>query len=123
MSITSLDPRFQRIEKALEETPAYTLQPLENWVSYEVFVQRKRGDQHQHVGIVHAPDPEIALTLAKEQYARRSKCVNIWVVPTEAIYKSSYEDADMFEPAVDKSYREAHAYRPRKRLQNFLKSS
>jgi ring-1,2-phenylacetyl-CoA epoxidase subunit PaaB len=30
----------------------------ENWETYEVFHQKKRGDQHIHVGIVHAANPK-----------------------------------------------------------------
>lgn len=103
----SLDPRVNRISPP-EELPAK--QPLDQWQTYEVFVQQSRGDQHQHVGIVHAPTAEMALLFAKEQYARRSQCVNIWVVRTADVYASTYEDADMFEPAFDKNYRESHGY-------------
>ena len=59
---------------------------------------------------MHAPDAEMALVLAKEQYARRQKCVNLWVVPAEAITATDYEDADIFERATDKSYRESWGY-------------
>jgi phenylacetate-CoA oxygenase PaaH subunit len=51
------------------------------WPVYEVFLQEKRGDPHVHVGAVHAPDPEMALILAKEQFARRGRCASLWVVP------------------------------------------
>ncbi len=80
------------------------------WPVYEVFHQQTRGEPHIHVGSVHAPDPEMALILAKEQYARRQACVNLWVVPAAAITASDYEDADMFERPLDKSYRESWGY-------------
>lgn len=80
------------------------------WPVYEVFHQQARGDPHVHVGSVHAPDPEMALVLAKEQYTRRQACVNLWVVPAEAIAATKYEDADMFERHIDKSYRESWGY-------------
>ena len=81
------------------------------WPVYEVFHQQARGESHVYVGSVHAPDPEMALVLAKEQYARRQACVNLWVVPVEAITASKYEDADIFERAIDKSYRESWGYK------------
>lgn len=76
------------------------------WKVYEVFQQERRGEHHQHVGSLHAPDPEIALVLAKENFARRGRCVNLWVVPAEAIHASAYEDADVFEHTTDRNYRE-----------------
>lgn len=80
------------------------------WPVYEVFHQQARGEPHIHVGSIHATDPEMALLLAKEQYARRQACVNLWVVPVEAIWATEYEDADMFERFTDKSYRESWGY-------------
>lgn len=80
------------------------------WKVFEVFHQQARGEPHMHVGSIHAPDAEMALLLAKEQYARRQACVNLWVVPAEAITTSRYEDADMFVRFTDKSYRESWGY-------------
>ena len=81
------------------------------WPVYEVFHQQARGEVHVHVGSIHASDPEMALVLAKEQYARRQACVNLWVVPVEAITASEYEDSDIFERGTDKSYRETWGYK------------
>ena len=81
------------------------------WPVYEVFHQQARGEAHVHVGSIHATDPEMALVLAKEQYARRQACVNLWVVPVEAITASEYEDSDIFERGTDKSYRETWGYK------------
>lgn len=80
------------------------------WPVYEVFHQPTRGDAHVHVGSVHATDPEMALLLAKEQYARRQACVNLWVVPAESITATDYGDADIFDRHTDKSYRESWGY-------------
>jgi len=52
----------------------------------------------------------MALILAKEQFARRQACVNLWVVPVEAIVATGYEDSDIFDRATDKSYRESWGY-------------
>ncbi len=85
------------------------------WPVYEVFHQQARGEPHVHVGSIHAPDGEAAIMLAKEQYGRRQACVNLWVVPAEAILATEYEDADIFEHGTDKSYREAYGYQTTKR--------
>jgi len=89
--------------------------PDTQWQVFEVFHQTARGEPHVHVGSVHAPDPESALILAKEQFSRRQACVNLWVVPAGAISATDYEDADMFQHGVDKSYREAFGYETTKK--------
>ena len=81
------------------------------WTIFEVFHQQARGEPHVYVGSVHAPDAEMAILLAKEQYARRQACVNLWVVPAEAIIATEYADDDIFERATDKSYRESWGYK------------
>jgi ring-1,2-phenylacetyl-CoA epoxidase subunit PaaB len=78
---------------------------------FEVFHQQARGEPHIHVGAVHAPDAEMALIMAKEQYCRRQACVNLWVVPAGAITATSYENEDIFERVTDKSYRESWGYK------------
>jgi len=83
---------------------------------YAVFRQDSKNDPHVHVGDVHAPDAEMALILAKEQFARRDPCVNLWVVRYADIEATAYEDADMFEPATDKSYRFGGSYREQQRI-------
>lgn len=85
------------------------------WPIFEVFHQQTRGEPHVHVGAVHAADAETALLMAKEQFARRQACVNIWVVAAEDITATPYEDADIFEHGTDKSYREAFGYQTTKR--------
>lgn len=82
------------------------------WPVYEVFHQSKRGEPHIHVGSVHAPDPDMALMLARDQFARRLECVSLWVVRADHITATSYEDVEVwFQPATDKSYREAAGFR------------
>jgi ring-1,2-phenylacetyl-CoA epoxidase subunit PaaB len=83
---------------------------------FAVFRQETKSDAHVHVGDVHAPDPEMALLLAKEQFARRDPCVNLWVVRYADISATLYEDAGMFEPATDKSYRFGGSYREQQRV-------
>ena len=104
------NPYHQRIDEALEQTA--TPPPADTeWQVWEVFQQDRRGEHHHHVGSVHAPDAEMALVLAKENFVRRGPCVNLWVVPSSAILATAYADADLFRPTSDKTYREAAGYR------------
>jgi ring-1,2-phenylacetyl-CoA epoxidase subunit PaaB len=80
------------------------------WETYEVFHQSKRGDPHEYVGSVHAPDPQMALQLARDQFARRSKSVSLWVVRTRDITATNYQDESFFAQVVDKSYRDPKAF-------------
>lgn len=80
------------------------------WETYEVFHQTKRGDAHVHVGSVHAPDPQMALQLAKDQFARRLKCVSLWVVRTKDVTATDYQDEGFFAQSTDKSYRDPKAF-------------
>jgi len=99
------DPYHQRLTVARRGAPDAVHFDTE-WGNWEVFIQEKRGEHHTHAGTLHAPDAEMAIMLAKENYARRGPCVNIWVVPEDAIAASAYEDADMFEHTTDKMYRD-----------------
>jgi ring-1,2-phenylacetyl-CoA epoxidase subunit PaaB len=83
---------------------------------WAVFLQARRRDPHVYVGDVHAPDAEMALLLAKENYARRDPCVNLWVVPAAEIRETTSEAAEMFEPVTDKSYRFGGSYRQQQRV-------
>ena len=67
----SYDPRINRAKLPDAEDKSEPLKKMDEWETYEVFHQKKRGEQHVHVGVVHAPNPEIALIFAKEQYGRR----------------------------------------------------
>ena len=116
---SSLDPRIRRAD--LEHAPASGgLVQNEHWEPFAVFHQDKRGAAHEFVGIVHAPDPEIALVFAKEQFGRRKKTVNLWVVRSADIFTFQHEDDDMFATAPEKTYREASGYPVRKRINKYL---
>lgn len=80
------------------------------WETYEVFHQSKKGDPHISVGSVHAPDPEMALQMARDQFARRLKCVSLWVVRTKDITVTDYQDDDFFARTTDKSYRDPKSF-------------
>ncbi|RMG49004.1 MAG: 1,2-phenylacetyl-CoA epoxidase subunit B [Acidobacteria bacterium] len=82
------------------------------WTLFEVFVQERTGEPHQHAGSVRAPDPEMALQNARDVYARRGPVASLWVVPSGAIAATSPSDAGpFFDPAEDKVYRHPQFYR------------
>ena len=80
------------------------------WETYEVFHQSKRGEPHMYVGSVHAPDPQMALQLARDQFARRLKCASLWVVRSKDITATDYQEGDFFAQITDKSYRDPKAF-------------
>jgi ring-1,2-phenylacetyl-CoA epoxidase subunit PaaB len=81
------------------------------WPLWEVFVRSRRGLSHQHVGSLHAPDAEMAVTNARDVYTRRQEGVSIWVVATADITASSPDEKDaFFDPAADKAYRHPTFY-------------
>lgn len=116
-TIVSLDPRITRAE--IDYTQIDPLENLDQFQTYEVFHQSKRGSQHMHVGIVHAPNPEMALLYAKEQYSRRGVTSNLWVVPSTAVFATSYFDDDIFSTTAEKTYRDPATYKVMDRIQAF----
>ena len=115
----TLAPRIRRAD--LEASPASSgLAQNEEWETFAIFHQDKRGAAHEFVGIVHAPDPELALLFAKEQFGRRKKTVNLWAVRSTDIFTFQHEDDDMFSTIPDKTYREASGYPVRKRINKYL---
>jgi ring-1,2-phenylacetyl-CoA epoxidase subunit PaaB len=118
MIIKSLDPRITRAGID-DESKDGIQQPMDQWHTYEVFQQKKRGTHHVHVGSLHAPDAELAVLFAKEQYARRGQCVNLWVVKTSDVFATEYEDEDIFATTPEKKYREPEVYKVMDRIQAY----
>jgi len=118
--IKSLDPRITRA-KLDPEKQIDPLKQLDQFQTYEVFHQKKRGQQHVHVGIVHAPNAEMALLYAKEQYARRGVTSNLWVVPSENITATEYFDDDIFATTGEKTYRDPGTYKVIDRISAYKK--
>lgn len=115
----SLDPRVQQLDLQRSEQQPINPQSKGNWPTYEVFHQAKSGKHHVHAGSVHAPDPEMALLFAKEQFGRRQNCVNMWVVKTTDVFSFNYEDSDMFLTTPEKIHREAAGYKVRDKIQKY----
>ncbi|ASZ10392.1 1,2-phenylacetyl-CoA epoxidase subunit B [Chitinophaga pendula] len=114
----SLDPRINRL-KLGNAGEVIKVEEGENWQVYEVFHQEKRGAHHEHVGCVHAPDAQLALVFAKEQFGRRKKCVNLWVVRSADILAFDAEDEDMFANNIEKTYRDASGFKVMDKINKF----
>ncbi|MDZ4757340.1 MAG: 1,2-phenylacetyl-CoA epoxidase subunit PaaB [Bacteroidota bacterium] len=79
---------------------------------WEVFMQTKNGGPHEHQGSVHAADKNMALQNARDIYTRRNEGRSIWVVPTDLIAATNpQDDAEFFDPAIDKIYRTPNFYK------------
>lgn len=118
MKIESLDPRINRAALDADSQDGI-LQEMDHFQTYEVFEQKKRGTHHMHVGSVHAPNAELAMMFAKEQYTRRGACVNLWVVKTSEIFVTQYEDSDIFENTASKLHRDPNSYKVMDRIKAF----
>jgi ring-1,2-phenylacetyl-CoA epoxidase subunit PaaB len=114
-TIESLDPRISRAN--LTGGNHADMNGLLHFQTYEVFHQTKRGTQHKHVGIVHAPNADMALLYAKEQFARREQTANIWVTPSSCISATEYADDDIFATTPEKLYRNPATYKVMDRIQ------
>lgn len=96
--MTSLDPRVNRLPK--EYSGVMTAKaPLDQFGTFEVFVQPREGKPFQHEGIVHAPNLELAYILAKEAFTRRFTCVSLFVANTCDVFVSplTENDRDAYE--------------------------
>jgi len=76
---------------------------------YEVFRRSGHKEPFEHCGAVIAPDPQMALLMAKECFLRRREGEHLWVVRRNDVH--SFSDETLLEIAADKSYRFASAYR------------
>lgn len=84
----SLDPRVNRLPVAGDPGQIAPKVPLDQFGTFEVFVQPKEGKPFQHEGIVHAPNLEMAFVLGKETFTRRFTCVSLYVTDTRNVYVS-----------------------------------
>lgn len=91
--MNSLDPRVNRLPNDGTDNSSPKV-PLDQFGTFEVFVQPREGKPFQHEGIVHAPNLEMAYVLAKEAFTRRFTCVSIYVTGTRNVYVSILTDGD-----------------------------
>ena len=89
----SLDPRVNRLPEigSGEITPKAL---LDQFGTFEVFVEPKTGKPFQHEGSIHAPNLEMAYVLAKETFTRRFTCSSLCVVDTRHVYVSPMSEGD-----------------------------
>jgi ring-1,2-phenylacetyl-CoA epoxidase subunit PaaB len=92
--LNSLDPRVSRLPQIGIEGKVNPKIPLDQFGTYEVFVQPKEGKPFQHEGIVHAPNLEMAYILGKETFTRRFTCVSLYVVDTRDVFVSPLTEGD-----------------------------
>lgn len=92
--MNSLDPRVKRLPEINLTSPLQPKAKLDQFGTYEVFVQPKDGKPFQHEGIVHASDLEMAFILAKESLTRRFTCVSIFVTDTRDVTMSATTEGD-----------------------------
>ncbi len=95
MKTSSLDPRVVRLPNIGEEGLLQPKAPLDQFGTFEVFVQPKEGKAFQHEGAVHAPNLEMAYVLAKETFTRRFTCVSLYVVDTRDVQVSPMTEGDV----------------------------
>lgn len=92
--LKSLDPRVNRLKLPDNyDAPMASKAELDQFETYQVFMQIKEGKAFEHAGIVHAPNEDMAFLFAKEQYSRRGMfCNALCVVKTELTQVSAYTD-------------------------------
>jgi ring-1,2-phenylacetyl-CoA epoxidase subunit PaaB len=76
---------------------------------FEVFRRTGHKEPYEHAGAVTAPDPEMALLMAKECFLRRGEGEHLWVVRRTDIHSFSGDPA--IDIVADKSYRHPSGYR------------
>jgi ring-1,2-phenylacetyl-CoA epoxidase subunit PaaB len=92
--VKSLDPRVNRLQPVITGETIAPKAALDQFGTFEVFVQPKEGKPFQHEGIVHAPDLELAYVLAKEAFTRRFTCTSLYVADTRDVYTSPTTEGD-----------------------------
>ncbi|AMA72825.1 MULTISPECIES: 1,2-phenylacetyl-CoA epoxidase subunit PaaB [Aneurinibacillus] len=77
---------------------------------YEVFSQKSPTASFTHQFSLLAPNHEVAMTMARENFMRREPAVNIWVVKRDDIYVLPPEERPHLERMDNKAYRETKGY-------------
>ena len=69
---------------------------------YEVFLKRDGKEEFRHAGSLEAANDELALVLARENYARRAEGRSMGLVDREHLIEA---DEDFIAPNADKPHR------------------
>lgn len=104
--MNSLDPRVTRLPEVGTVGQMIPKVPLDQFGTFEVFVQPKEGKPFQHEGIVHAPSLELAYVLAKETFTRRFTCTSLYVAETRDVYVTPLVDGNQNVYEVLSTYAE-----------------
>ena len=91
----SLDPRVNRLPEIGKPGQINPKVPLDQFGTFEVFVEAKEGKPFQHEGVVHAPNREMAYVLAKETFTRRFTCSSIFVTETRDVFVSPLTEGNI----------------------------
>ncbi|MEO5602638.1 MAG: phenylacetic acid degradation b [Cyclobacteriaceae bacterium] len=86
--MNSLDPRVNRLPDFGQPGVIQPKAALDQFGTFEVFVQPREGKLFQHEGAVHAPNLEMAFVLAKETFTRRFLCTSLYVADTRNVFVS-----------------------------------
>ncbi|KFZ40367.1 MAG: 1,2-phenylacetyl-CoA epoxidase subunit PaaB [Thermoactinomyces vulgaris] len=77
---------------------------------FEVFSQKSPNAHFVHQFSLLAPNHEVAMSMARENFLRREPCVNLWVVKRDDIWVLPPEQRRYLEKLDNKSYRETKGY-------------
>ncbi|MFS0781938.1 1,2-phenylacetyl-CoA epoxidase subunit PaaB [Bacillus sp. 1P06AnD] len=77
---------------------------------YEVFSKKNIDSPFQHQFSLLAPNPELALVMAQENFMRREPVADIWVVDRIHIKGVSPEEKSMLQRLDNKTYRTTKGY-------------
>lgn len=75
---------------------------------WEVFSRRTHDDPLVHVGSIKAPDPELALVLAREAFFRHGEGVDCWIARRGDLRR--VPNPETLGGVTDKSYRRQEGY-------------
>lgn len=77
---------------------------------FEVFSKRTPSSPFQHQFSLLAPNAEMAMIMAQENFMRREPVADIWVVQREHIQGLTREEKVMLKRLDNKEYRETKGY-------------
>lgn len=101
----------------------YIEDPLDNVegedVTFELFHQKKRGKQHEHIGTIEAKTAEQALGLVKSEFINDKPVFNIWIVKTSDILFNNEQDKIIWDTLPEKKFRDAIAYKAADKIKEF----
>ena len=92
-----------------ESASAVPQKPRREFDIYEVFAKTTENGAHEHQFSLLAASPEMALTLARENFLRRRAVWGLWVVRRQDITQAPPDEPDQFF-RLPKGYREVSDY-------------